>query len=76
MNKRSLAKYTAKTVVMYATQKIVAETVRKISPKSQNLMVPEISGSIAGYIASEKLSAYTDQMVEDAFDKYESKKTN
>lgn len=74
LDKRKLAKYAAKTIVMGAASKAITKVLLAAIPQL-NDTVADILGAVGGYVTSEKLEPQTDQLVDNAFDHFEAKKT-
>lgn len=77
MEKRKFTKFAAKTIVAHSVNSITQQVVRKFAPKTEDFMVPQISGALAGYYVSERFETEINTLVDSSFDALaKSKNTN
>lgn len=74
MDKRTLAKVAAKLIVGTAAGNFITKTLQANAPATQNFKVAEMTGTLGGFVVSEKLEPHTNKLVDDLFNKYETKK--
>lgn len=74
MDKRTISKYAVKIVVGTTVGSIVTRALIANAPKTEKLKVADMTGAVAGYVAQEQLSAYTDIWVDDFWNRIEARK--
>jgi hypothetical protein len=73
MDKRKAAKFVAKALVMWAADNFIEKSLVKAIPSTQKLHANELAGAVGSYFVAEALEPHTDKLVDDLFDKYETK---
>jgi hypothetical protein len=73
MDKRKAAKFIAKALVIWASDNLIENALAKTIPSTRKLHANELAGAVGGYFIGEALEPHTDKLVDDLFDKYETK---
>lgn len=66
--KHVITKFVAKTVVITTVGSAVTKALLATFPQTAKLNIAEITGSVGGFIAGNKLEPYTDQAVDDFYE--------
>lgn len=71
MDKRKIAKFVAKTLVIWVSNNAIEKTLAKTVPSSQKLHANELAGAIGSFLIADALEPTTDKFVDDIFNQYE-----
>lgn len=74
MNTRAITKMGVTIVVSTVVASGTTKALVTVLPKSKQLKIAEMSGGLVGWAAGEELRPYTDNMVDDFFDRRAAKK--